>query len=308
MLDAGGSDEVEGVLERLRSRGRPPARLVEESGRAARIVLLSDVHGRTGPKRLAAESIRRLADGPGLDAVVLEVPSSEQPYIDAYLAAASEDATVLLARPAAVQAPAGAPREYLELYRAVRQVNEAVGAARRIRVIAADLEGWPPPEGVSSQEVAERYARRAEHMLTRMDEELLSVMPEARVLVFVDGYLTLRGGYGHLELAGGSTRRVEWLGEMLRRRSGPDARTVLVDVAGRGTMAERLPRYHGTRLHRPLSRELSGAAGIPATEAFGAVGDPILELSSPGLRLEIRPEGYTLDDVADGYVYLEGGR
>ncbi|NIP83879.1 MAG: hypothetical protein GWM90_33485 [Gemmatimonadetes bacterium] len=279
-----------------------------ETGRAARIVLLSDVHGLAGPKRVAAAAIRDLAEGPGLDAVVLEVPSSEQPWIDAYLARREEDASALLARPTAVHEAEGQARAYLEIYREVRRVNAEVGAARRIRVIAADVDDWPPPEGAAPQDVATRYASRAEHMLTRMDEEILSIMPEARLLVFVDGYMALRGGFGELRLAGGASRRVTWLGDLLRQRSGPDARTVLIDAGGTTGTVERLPRYRGTRLHRPLGRELDGPAGTRVTDAFEAVADPVLELSSPGLRLEILPVGYTLDDVADGYIYLEGGR
>ena len=309
VLDSGEDREVASVADRLTSRGRDPVDLVEETGRAARIVLLSDVHDRAGPKRVAAEAIRRLAEGPGLDAVVLEVPASEQAVIDAYLASPDEDASMLMGRPAAVREAGGVPRAYLDIYRAVREVNESVGAARRIRVIAADIEDWPPAEGLSPEEVADRYAGRAEHMLARMDDQILSIMPDARMLVFVDGYLALRRGYGELQFAGGPPRRVTWLGDLLRTRSGSDARTILADVGGPlGGVTERIPRYRGTRLHRPLGRAVDGTTAVRITDAFAAVPDPVLELDSPGLQLEILPAGYTLDEVANGYIYFQGGR
>ena len=308
VLDSGTEAELAPVVEHLERRGRPPAELVEAMGRSARVVLLSDIAGQAAPKRVAAEAIRALARGPGLDAVVLEVPTDEQPYIDAYLNRAADDATALLSRPRAVREADGAARDYLQVYQAIRETNGEVGAARRIRIIAADLPDWPPPEGASPENVARLFAQRSEHMLQRMDEELFSIMPDARVLVFVDGYLALKRTHGELRFAGGESERVEWLGELLRRRAAADTRTVLIDGPGAsGGAVRRLPRYHGTELHHPLRRALDDAAGARVQDAFENVRDPVLELSSPGLRMEILPRGYTLRDVADGYVFLPGG-
>lgn len=308
VLDSASDRELAPVVEAMERRGREPAELVVAMGRTARVVLLSDVHGERGSKRVAAASIRALAAGPGLDAVLLEVPSDEQPYIDAYLNRDAEDATALLSRPRAVREREGMAREYLEIYRAVRESNQKVGAARRIRVIAGDLPDWPPPEGAAPEEVARLYAKRSVHMLSRLDAELLSIMPEARVLVFADGYLTLKRTHGELRFAGGKAERMEWLGELLRQRSAADTRTVLIDApTARAGTVQRLPAYYGTELYRSLRHGLDHGAGARVGDAFGAVRDPVLELSSPGLRLEILPRGYTLEDVADGYIFLPGG-
>jgi hypothetical protein len=137
-----------------------------------------------------------------------------------------------------------------------------VGAARRIRIIAADIPGWPPPEGTSPQTVSERFAARAEHMARRMDDELLNLMPEARLLVFVDGYLTLQRVRGQLRTAGGETTRVDWLGEVLRQRAPADVRTLLVDPGSSPTAVRRLPEYHGTAFHRPLRRVLDRSTAV----------------------------------------------
>lgn len=308
VLDSGTDSGLAPVVEQLERRGRPPAELVETMGRSARVVLLSDIAGQAAPKRVAAEAIRALARGPGLDAVVLEVPSDEQPYIDAYLNRAADDATALLGRPRAVRESDGSARDYLQVYRAIRETNAEVGAARRIRIIAADLPDWPPPEGASPEEVARLFARRSAHMLERLDQELFSIMPDARVLVFVDGYLTLKRTHGELRFAGGEAERVEWLGEMLRRRAAADTRTILIDGPGAsGGAVRRLPRYHGTGLYHPLRRSLDEGTGTRVQEAFENVRDPVLELSSPGLRMEILPRGYSLRDAADGYIFLPGG-
>ncbi|HSH44369.1 MAG TPA: hypothetical protein VK966_00800 [Longimicrobiales bacterium] len=309
VLDAGGAPDLEPVVQRLEERGRPPLDVVVQAGRAAEVVLLSDVHGLPGPKRLAAEAVRALAEGPGLDAVVLAVPSGEQPYIDAYLTAGQEDATLLLNRPGAVREAFGASREFLEIYRAVWQANAELGAARQIRVIAADHPDWPPPQGASSTEAAALFAGRTEHMLQRMDEELLARIPDARLLVFVDGYMTLQRTHGEVRFAGGDPVRVDWLGETMRQRAGgAGVRTVLVDAGSGASTGHALPSYHGTSFHRSLRRELNGDVAVRTSNHFAVLADPILEASSPSVRLDILPDGVTMRDLADAYVFMESGR
>lgn len=308
VLDAGSTAELEAVETVLQERGQPPLEVVAAAGRAAQMVLLSDIAGHAAPKRLAAESIRVLAEGPGLDAVVLAVPADEQRYIDSYLHRGEEDPTLLLGRPGAVPDRGGTGRDFLEIYRTVWQVNQEVGAARRIRIIAADHPDWPPGEGASPQDVAELYAQRAEHILERLDAELLRLTPDARVLILVDGYLTLQRSHGLLRFAGGTNRRVEWLGELLRQRSPGAVRTVLVDAATSATAVRRLPEYHGTEIHRPIRGAIERSVGVRVDESFSGVRSPILESAAPGLRLDIMPSGYVLRDVADAYIFLRGGR
>ena len=308
VLDSETAAEMRPVVEYVESRGRSPVEAITEAGRTARIVLLSDIPGLPSPKRVAAEAVRALAEGPGLDAVVLAVSSDEQPYIDGFLNAGQEDATVLLGRPAAVRESEGAPRAVLDIYRAVFQMNEDLGAARRIRVIAVDVPGWPPPEGARPDEVARLYAARTEHMLARLDAELLSRIPDARLLVFMDGYMTLQRTHGVAQFAGGDAVRIEWLGEMLRQRNPGQVRTVLLDgPTGTGGLA-RLPAYQGTAFHRALRGELEDDLAVRITDVFSGLRDPVIEVSSPSLRLDIRPDTYTLRDVADVYAFLARGR
>lgn len=308
MLDRESGHEVEPLLSLIERRGAEPVRVIEDVAGGASIVLLSDIAGVGDPKRLAAAAVRIMAEGPGLDAVVLEVPSSEQPYIDTYLNADEEDAAQLMNRPAAVREEHGAAREFLEIYRAVWAVNREVGAARRVRIIAVDMPEWPPPRGASGTEAAELYAARPAYMVQRMEDELLSRMPDARLLVFVDGYQTLQRTHGEARFAGGDAVRVEWLAEQLRQRHGRDVRSVLVDAAASTAGVRSVPGYHGTELHRALRRSLRGRnVGLRVDDTFSTIRSPVLETSSPAMRLDIRPSGYVLRDVADGYVYL-GGR
>lgn len=308
VLDARAGGEYGPIVERLEAQGREPVDLVLETARASRIVVLGDVHRRGAPKRVAAEAIRQLAEGPGLDAVVLEVPESEQPYVDAYLAAKDDAAATLLSRPAAVHERYGNARDYLQIYQAVRAANEGRGPSRRIRVVAADVESWPPAEGAGLRDMGRTYAARAEHMLNRIDREVFTVLPDARVLVFVDGYMAMQGTHGEIRVGGGEGIRVEWLGELLRRRSGVNARTILTDAGGSSAGLQRLPSYQGTTLHRALRRELSGATASEVAGELGAVEDAVLELSSPGLKLDILPSGYPLRSATQGYIFLPGGR
>ncbi len=308
VLDSGTSREMSAVAEYVASRGEPPVDAIASAGQAARVVLLSDIRDLAKPKRVAAEAVRALAEGPGLDAVVLAVSSDEQPYIDAFLNAAEEDAGVLLGRPAAVRERDGASRAFLDIYSAVYRVNRELGAARRIRVLAVDVPGWPPPEGANPAEAGRIYAGRTEHMLRRLDEEILSRIPDARLLVFVDGYMTLQRTYGEARFAGGDPVRVDWLGERLRGRNPGQVRTVLLDAASGTASLPRAPAYQGTTFHRALRRSLDADHAVRITEAFSSVRDPVLETSSPALRLDIRPDTYTLRDAADIYVFLARGR
>ena len=307
VLDAGAGGQFTPIVERLSDRGVEPAALVSDMAAGAEIMILGDVPGQAAPKRVAAEAVRRLAEGPGLDAVVLAVPASEQRYIDAYLAGAEDDAAALLSREAAVQERFGTARDYLEIYRAVREVNQGLNASQRVRVIAVDVEDWPPPEGAAPRRIGELFAGRAEHMLSVLDQRLFSIMPDARILVFVDGYMAMQGTHGELRFGGGDPVRIQWLGELLRRRSGAGARTILPDAGASASGLQRLPIYHGTRLYRPLRRELSGSVASRVTGDLAEVADPVLELSTPGLTLEILPEGYTLGTAAQGYLFLESG-
>src|SRR5690606_58128 len=122
--------------ELARGAGREPLDLIEAAARSHRLVFVSDIPTAVAPKQFAEQAIERIALGSGLDLVVLEVGSDEQPHIDRYLATTPEDPSILLSRPRAVREGDGSSRAFLDIYRTVWRINEQLGAARRIRIIA----------------------------------------------------------------------------------------------------------------------------------------------------------------------------
>jgi len=134
MRRGGGGAEGEFVAH-ARENALDPLDLIEAAGRSRRLVFLADVTSAAAPKRLAARAVERLASGPGLDLVVLNVPAEEQPFIDQYLATTPEDASLLLGRPRAIREGDGASRDFVDLYRAVWRVNASLGAHRRVRIV-----------------------------------------------------------------------------------------------------------------------------------------------------------------------------
>lgn len=294
------------LADYVESNGRDPADLVAGAARAHRFVFLSDIDGAETPKRIAADAIRAVAENAGLDAVVLDVPETEQATIDAYLRSDPEDVAILLGRPATLRGRGGTERAYLEIYRTVWQLNQDFGAVRSIRVIAAGLpdSGTPGPRRAGG--VARALESQDEHMANRLNELVLERNPHARVLVFADGFRGLRSGRGVVHLSGGGTIEVEWLARRLAQEHPGDVYTILIDGVRIG-MAEP-GAYTGTRAAEPVGRRLRGRrVAVRIDEHFDYLKQPLHERGGPGFAFEIRPRDYHLRDVADAYIYA-GGR
>lgn len=298
-----GVDDLTGYIE---SRRSDPVELLAAAGRADRMVFLSDIHPLATPKRIAAGAIEALAEGPGLDAVVLEVPSDEQPYIERYLHGADEDAAMLLARSRLVHEDWGVPRAYLEIFRTVWRLNQEMDPARQIRIVAADLPEWPPSTAGSPEEIATLYARRPAHMEARIREEVLTQSPQARLFLFMDGYLGLAAGHGEGRFAGGQPVSVEWLRSRLAAGAGREGRTILVDAASNPSASRRIPAYHGTEIYPALRRALDDAStfGVPMGRPFDFMAGPVRPTNSPGFRFFVAPDSIRLTALAEGYIFL----
>lgn len=301
-----GDEDVAALASHVAERGADPAALVAGAVRAHRFVFLSDIDGAPEPKRIAARAIETAATEAGLDVVALEVPESEQPYIDAYLRSDPEDVGILMRRPAALRRHAGTEREYLEIYRTVWRLNRDFDALRRIRIVALDLPDWPPARAVAPATLARGLAHRTAHMVERVETAVLGPNPRARVLLFLDGYHGLRYGRGLMEVGGGGTMELEWLAKALRERYPGDVYTILVDGVRGGRAGP--GAYTGTRAGPVLRRALGRrAVAVRVDERFDFLAEPLYENGGPGIRLDLRPRGYRLGDVADAYIYA-GGR
>jgi hypothetical protein len=300
-----GDAEAEAFLSSLDAQAVDPMPLLTSAARTHRLLLLSDIAGSSAAKRFAAEAIDSIAHGSGLDAVALEVGSDQQQWIDLYLASRPEATSILLQHPATLHEEEGTGRDYLEVYRTVWRVNEELGAARSIRIVALDVPGWGANVASPSQ-AAERYGERDAHMVERIDERILARNARGRILFFVDGLRVLRGT-ARAQTGGTDPVPVTWLAEQLDNRSPGEVYSVLLDAPPERTPAAVVARYHGTTLHERIRR--AGAApssrfALRVDASFDFADDPMRILSMPGLTFELQPRAFRLAEQVDAYIYL----
>lgn len=302
MRRAPGADAA--LTDYARESAAEPLDLIEAAGRSRRLVFLGDVPGSAAPKRLAGEAIERLAGSSGLDYVVLDVPSDEQPFIDRYLATAPEDPSLLLGRPDAVREGDPSSRALLDVYRTIWRVNEELGADRRIRVIAADLPDWPPRRGTAPSQAATLFGQRSEHMLQQVQDRGLSRNARARMLFLVDGLQALKAGGARLQTGG--TRPVEapWLAARLRELAPQDVYTVLMDASA-GAAGADVVAYHGTAAGAALRRAgVATGTALRVDARFDELSrTPVDVRTATGVEFSLQG-GSTFSELADAYVFL----
>ncbi len=282
-----------------------PEELIATAGRRHRLLFLGDVRGAAAPKRLAARAVTALGEQGGLDALVLEVPADEQPYLDQYLLTDPEDPTILLARPRAIREAEGVSRDYLELYRTVWRMNRELGPDRAIRVIAADLPAWPPARALSPHRAGELYGERDAFMEARVDSLLLGRSSRARALFFLDGLHGLRGGAA-LQAGGTGLVEITWLAERLRARYPRDVYTIAVDAPTERALSPHVVAWRATGAWDILREgvpDTPASFGLRVTDAFDAIGAPVHVLATPGTTFSLQPGG-ELRELVDGYVLL----
>jgi hypothetical protein len=305
LLDVrGASAEVRKFAEWAERSKRKPLEALVNGARSRRFVFLSDIHGSSETKRLAAAAVEAVARGPGLDAVVLEVGHDLQPVIDRYLDTSPENASILLAQPRVLGSPAGGSRGLLDLYHKIWQLNSDLGADRRIHIIAADLDGWGSGRAESPAERARRFVQRDSAMVKNLETELLTSAPRSRVLIFMTGLHGLENSEAQLQTGGVATVQGRWFAGRLAERYPGEVYSFLVDASGNGSPEEVVP-YNGTRIPETVKTRLPGGQfALPIGSQFDVFSHAVRENSIPGIRFEIVPRQYKLRDVADEYIYL----
>ena len=293
-------------VQYARENALDPLDLLEVAGRSRRLVFLADVPSAPAPKRFAARAVERLAKGPGLDLVVLDVPAEEQPFIDQYLATTPEDASLLLSRPRAIREGDGASRDLVNLYRAVWRVNVALGAHRRIRIVAADHPGWPPSRAVSPHEAARTFGERDAHMVNALNARGLDRNPNARVLFFVDGLHVLKSGAGRVVTGGTAPVEVKWLAARLAEQYQGDVFSILVDATPSRVITTDAAAYRGTHLGDPLERAgvRTGIALRTAPPLDAVSRTPLRVVGTTGVEFMLEPRATPLSRLADAYIYF----
>jgi hypothetical protein len=304
MRRGGGSDEA--LMEHARENRLDPLDLIEVAGRSRRLVFLADIPSAVAPKRFAAQAIERLALGPGLDLVVLDVDADEQPFIDRYLATAPEDASILMARPRAIREDDGASRSFVDIYRTVWRVNQELGAHRRIRIVAADVPGWPPTRATAPHDAARLFGQRDEHMIEAVSERALARNPNARVLFFVGGLHALKAGAGRLQTGGSRPVDMRWLAARLVERYPHDVFSILVDATPSRAATTAVVAYRGTAAADLMRR--TGAGSGFALRIDDQLNDlsrsPIRTVSTTGVTFSFEPRTTRLTELADAYIFF----
>lgn len=308
VLEMRSSDGPEGALvEHARADALDPLEMAEAAARSHRLVFLADIKAAVAPKRFAAQAVERIASTSGLDFVVLEVDSNEQQYIDLYLATAPQDASILLGRPRAIRDGDPSSRAYLDLYSAIWQANQELGADRRIRIIAADLPGWPLAQAASPNQRAEMYGRRDAHMLEVVRERALARNANARVFFFLDGLQTLKSGGGRIQAGGTRPVDVTWLAARLAGLYSQDVFSILVDATPAGAVSAPVASYRGTAAGTALRRGgiSSGAAFRVDNGLFDALARPSINVvGTTGLEFNFEPRDDSMSRLADAYIFF----
>lgn len=303
VIELSGGSAGPALAKHVRENGVAPLELIERAARGRRLVFLADVPGAPAPKQLAADAVERLGLGAGLDVVGLEVPASEQPYIDLYLNTPEENAGILLARPRAIREGEGSGNAFLEIYRRVRRVNDQLGADRRIRILALDGEDWPPQRALAPHELARLFGARDSAMQERV-QSVLTRLPRARMLLFVGGLQAMASGGANIQTGGTRTVRAQWLAARLRQRFPQDVYSILVDAAAGGGRP-RVAAYRGTAAGPLLEEENAPTAAVTTRHGFDFTRQPIRTVGTPGVNFELDPRTFLLRDVADAYIYLD---
>lgn len=302
--------EETGLLDYARAGQGDPVRMIVAAGHRHQIIFLGDVLPAPEPKRIAADAIDALAHGPGLDAVVLEIGSDLQRRIDTYLETDPENTGILLAEPRAVHDDWGAAPAYLELYRRVWRLNRALPPGRRVRILAADLPGWPPSTALPPQTAAAQYAQRDAYMTELIESALLARSPRAKLLIFMGGYHGLKSGQAELQAGLGAPVPVVWLGTRLRQLHPGEVFTIVADGAARQLARGPITGYVASDVFTFLRKRLPEATrpfALTIDSRFDFLRAPLRAASIPGLELKLQPNDYRLQDVADGYIYLGAG-
>ncbi len=299
-LERRGASRFDELVAAVEDGEEPVAALVA-AGRANRFLFITDVAGSASPDRLAGDVLTRLSRSVGVDVVVVAVSEDEQSVIDRYLRSDPEDAGLLLTN---VRAVGGAGTPLLELLRTIWRLNREVGAARSIRVIAADLPGWPPARALAPAQAVTRFAGRDAHMMDVLNARVLVAGARPRVVFLMDGLHGLRVPYALR--TGGAAVEVTPLAARLAAMEPREVWSVLVDAPA-GAATPEVALFAGSPAREALRRAGLAGRGFALTTAgrpFGAAEDWVSVVSLPGVSFAFEERDVALDAVVNQFLYL----
>lgn len=306
VIELGGRRRVGALLDYAEAEAVGPLELVVAAGRRHRLLFLGDVPGARAPKRLAAEAVDTLSKAYTLDAVVLDVDIEMQPWIDRYLESDPEDASILLRNPRTLHDAEGTSSAYLDIYRRVWALNQSLGPDRRIRVIAADAPGWPPPQPLSPAQTVTTFIHRDAHMHNTVRERVLDRDAHARVLFFMDGLHVLKGR-AQVQTGGTPPIVVTPLAQLLAQQFPREVYSILVDATATRAVPADVARFAATRA-LPVLRDLhTGASGLALPASAGGLdfeSNMLRFTRRPGIGFSLVPDDYRMANLVDAYVLL----
>lgn len=271
----------------------PPLQFVQSALAGHRVVFLGDIHPLAEPKLLVTRLIREQGAGATIDLLALEVASEHQPVIDRYLASEPEDTSILLDQPRTLRAHWGASVEYLGIYREVYRWNRA-HPERPVRVLAADLRGWPLAP-LTERMATGGFANRDQWMAAAFGK-VLAEHPDWRVLVFMGGYHGLKAIGGQVTMGQASDRFDRWFAGYLAD-AGVEIYTILTDARQDGG--------HGaTRVFDQLAVRRGDDFAVALDSTSDGVAEPLHDVAQEGYALEFWPARFPLRRAADALVLL----
>jgi hypothetical protein len=270
-----------------------PLQFLQSAVRSHRIVFLGDIHPLAEPKLLVSRLIREQREDQAIDLLALEVASEQQEWIDRYLASRPEDTSILRDHPRTLRAHWGVSAEYLEIYRSVYQWN-AAHPAHPVRILAADLLGWPIAP-LTPHMATGGFVNRDMWMAASF-RKTLDRHPAWRVLIFMGGYHGLKKIGGQVAIGRVHDRFERWFAGYLAD-DGTEVYSILTDARQAGARA-------ATRMFEYLDSTSRQNFAVALDSATDVVREPLYDVEQDGFQLEFWPSRFSLRQAVDAILIL----
>jgi hypothetical protein len=270
-----------------------PLRFVQAALRQHRVVFLGDIHPLAEPKLLVARLIREQREAHAIDLLALEVAAEQQEWIDGYLASDPENTRILLDHPRTLRAHWGISAEYLDIYRAVHRWNRD-HPGHQIRVLAADLLGWPMTP-LTPRMATGGFVNRDIWMASSFRKHL-EQHPDWRVLIFMGGYHGLKVIGGQVAVGQVHDRFDRWFAGYLIDE-GAQVYTILTDARQAGGQA-------ATRVFDHLAGSSQENFAVALDSTTDTVREPLHNVEQDGFALELWPAKFALRRAVDALMVL----
>ena len=183
--------------------------------------------------------------------------------------------------------------EYLGIYRAAYRWN-AEHPSRPLRILAADLGGWPMAP-LPSDKATDGFANRDRAMANAF-QAAVQPYPNWRILIFMGGYHGLKSVGGQVTMGRSQGRFERWFAGYVSD-AGAEIYTILTD-------ARQNENHAATRMFDRLAGSSTGNFAMVLDSATDSVREPMYDVVQEGFRLAVRPGRFALRTAADAMILL----